>query len=99
MLTLTDPWSPDSAPRPPLSSGAGLFVGVWTAFIDTAGALVSIVKRISALLPSGLPSRLGCVAMAAYLPSARAGEAAAELQLPPVPAAIAVALTVRPGSE
>src|SRR5437763_421717 len=83
--------SPVSVPAFPLSWGAGLFVSGGSAFIVTAGGLVSMTKVMVPLTPAGFPIELGCVACAVYAPSASCGAAGAEVHAAPVGTPVAVA--------
>jgi hypothetical protein len=56
----------------------------------TVGEFVSTVKVTGGLLPVGFPSELGWYATAVYWPFDRSGVTVPEVQLPPVPAALAV---------
>src|SRR2546423_10138259 len=66
-------------------------------FSVTVGAAVSTVNLTASLLPSGLPSELGCVATAVYWPSFKAGLAGPEVQLPATTVPVALAATVPSG--
>src|SRR5436190_1461987 len=57
--------------------------------VTVGEAVLTVTVRVS-LRPSGLPSELGCVATAVYWPLASAGLAWPELQLLPVPSAVAL---------
>jgi hypothetical protein len=75
----------------PVNEGVVSFVRAGGAFSVTVGGAVSILNVRDSLTPSGFPSELSCLATAVYCPSARAGLAPLELQLPPVPPAVALA--------
>jgi hypothetical protein len=71
MSTVTGVWSL----AVPEKEGARLPDGEEGAFRVTTGAEVSIVNVTGLLAPSGLPSALGCLATAVYVPLASAGVA------------------------
>ncbi len=56
----------------------------------TVGEFVSTLKVTGGLLPVGFPSELGWYATAVYWPFDRSGVTVPEVQLPPVPGALAV---------
>ena len=80
----------------PVNDGVTLFDGDAGWRSVTVGGAVSTAKVTGLLVPAGLPSELGCVAIAVYCPLASTGLALPEVQLPPVPAAVAVETTEPP---
>jgi hypothetical protein len=79
----------------PVNDGSVLFDrGFASGFNVTLGDAVSTVKETGALTPAGFPTELGWVAVAVYSPLVRAGLAGPELQLAPLPAAVAVETSV-----
>ena len=71
-----------------------LLDGDLTGSKATVGEVVSTMNVRGSLTPEGLPSELGCVAIAVYCPFESAGLALPDANAPPVPAALAVATTV-----
>src|SRR5438270_8143755 len=82
----------------PVNDGVVSFDGDFGWSKVTVGEAVLTTKVTALLLPAGFPSELGCVATAVYWPLDNAGLACPELQLPPVPAAVALETTV-PSAE
>ena len=74
----------------PLNDGVLLFDGDVGWFSVTVGDAVLTTKVTAALLPSGFPRELGCVACAVYSPLTSAGLAALDVQLPLAGAAVAL---------
>ena len=80
----------------PVNDGVVLLDRNAGEFNVTVGGDVLTVKVTGSLLPAGLPSGLAWMATAVKVcfPLGRAGVALPEVQLPPVPVAVAVDRTV-----
>src|SRR3954447_8896594 len=74
----------------PENDGVVWLEGDSTAFSVTVGEAVLTVNVTVLLRPSELPIELGCVATAVYWPLVSPGLACPELQLLPVPSALAL---------
>ena len=84
------------SPALPVNDGVVSLEGDFGWFRVTCGGAVSTVKVTVALTPAGLPSELGCVAIAVYWPSASSGLAAPDSHSPPLPDAVALETAVPP---
>jgi hypothetical protein len=80
----------------PENDGVVSFDGEAGACSVTVGDCVSTTKLTGSLAPTEKPNEPGCVANAVYTPSARAGLTRAEIQLPPVPWTLRLAIGVPP---
>ena len=80
----------------PLKESVVLFDGVGGWLNVTVGEVVSTMNPTGGLLPAGFPRELAWMATAVKVcsPLGRAGVALPEVQLPPVPVAVAVDRTV-----
>src|SRR5271168_320655 len=74
----------------PVKDGALLFDGDVGWLSVTVGDAVLTMNVTAALLPSGFPRELGCVANAVYSPLGSSGLAASDVQLPLVGVAVAL---------
>ena len=74
----------------PVNDGAVTLDGDFGWFNVTVGEFVSTVNVTGRLLPVGFPRELGWYATAVYWPFDRTGVTVPEVQLPPVPVALAL---------